>query len=125
MDVVAFSLFPQIVYGSNLSLIGRGLDCLEFRSFVFSFYRFCQLLAATSSASLSETCLFRLWPLLVTTVAGASATVAKEQRLRSEIGSGCSSSDDGSFFAVSLEVAACAYRTTKFRSFLKTITFRF
>ena len=36
------TLFPQIVYRSSLLLIRRGLDCLEFRSFVFSFYRFCQ-----------------------------------------------------------------------------------
>ena len=49
----------------------------------------------TSSASLSETCLFLLWPLLVITVAGTSAAVGEEQGPRTEIGSDCSSTDDG------------------------------
>ena len=49
----------------------------------------------TSTASLSEICLFLLWPLFVTTVRGTSAAVGREQWLRTEIGSGCSSSDDG------------------------------
>ena len=53
------------------------------------------VLMEISSDSLSETCLFRLWSLLVTTVTGTSAAVGKEQGLRTKIGSGCSSSDDG------------------------------
>ena len=79
----------------------------------------------TLSASLSETCLFLLWPLLATTVAGTSAAVGREQGLRTKIGSGCSSYDDGWLFAVSLEAAACACRATRFWSFLKTMAFRF
>ena len=71
----------------------------------------------TSSASLSETCLFLFWPLLVTTVTGTSAAVGKEQGLRTKIGSVCSSSDDGCLFAVFLEAAACACGATRFHSF--------
>ena len=36
-----------------------------------------------------------MWPLLVTTMAETSTAVGKEQELRAEIGSGCSSSGDG------------------------------
>ena len=52
------------------------------------------VLMETSPASLSETCLFLLWPLLVTAVTKSSAAVGKEQSLRTKVGSGCSSSDD-------------------------------
>ena len=68
------------------------------------------VLMATLSASLSETCFFLLLPLLVTTVAGTSAAVGEEQGLRTNIGSGCSSSDDGWLFAVSLDCFAVFWK---------------
>ena len=40
----------------------------------------------TSSVSLSETCLFLLWPLLVTTVTGTSVAVGKEQGYELKLG---------------------------------------
>ena len=74
-------------------------------------------LMGTSSASISETCLFLLWPLLVTTVTETSGAVGKEQGLQTKIGSGCSSSNDGWLFAVFLEAPSSACRQLNFAVF--------
>ena len=52
-------------------------------------------------------------------MAGTSASVGKEQGLQTEIGSGCSSSDDGWLLAVSLEAAALLVVQLNFAVFWK------
>ena len=91
MAVAAFSLFPQNVYQSSLSLICRGLDCPEFQEFVFTFLQLLlvAVVTGTSYPSFSETCFFLLRPLLVTTVPGSPSTVGGEEGLQTKTGSGC------------------------------------
>ena len=104
---------------------GSGLSLISKFCFLILPFLSVAVLMGISSASLSETCLFLLWPLLVTTVTGTSAVVGKEQGLQTKIGSGCASSDDGWLSTVSLQAAGRASRVTRFHSFLKTTAFRF